>query len=195
MIESKSFDSRASKQFPSISIERALLETEFYKAHFGKYSTPVMRAMFFKHLCEKKTLYIGKDELIVGERGPVPKSVPTFPELICHTGEDLKILNNRDMTPFKISEADINIYETQVLPYWKGRSLRDRIFDRFLRSGRPHIRPVYLRNSWNNELPGTPPLMTLSIKRECSILNRRSLRVYRRWIISKIRKRPTRQKC
>jgi len=114
---------------PSISIERALLETEFYKAHLGKHSTPFMRAMFFKYLCEKKTLYIGKDELILGERGPVPKSVPTFPELICHTGEDLKSLNNRHMTPFKISEADINIYETQVLPYWKGRSMRDRVFD------------------------------------------------------------------
>jgi len=114
---------------PSISIERALLETEFYKVHLGKHSTPVMRAMFFKYLCEKKTLYIGKDELIIGERGPVPKSVPTFPELICHTGEDLKILNNRNMTPFEISEADINIYETKVLPYWKGRSMRDRVFD------------------------------------------------------------------
>jgi formate C-acetyltransferase len=114
---------------PGISIERALLETEFYKEHSGKYSTPVMRAMFFKYLCEKKTIFIGQDELIVGERGPKPKSVPTFPELTCHTGQDLKILNNRDMTPFKISEADINIYETQVLPYWKGRSMRDRVFD------------------------------------------------------------------
>ncbi|MBW2564812.1 MAG: formate C-acetyltransferase/glycerol dehydratase family glycyl radical enzyme, partial [Deltaproteobacteria bacterium] len=74
---------------PNISIERALLETEFYKAHLGKHSTPIMRAMFFKYLCEKKTLYIGKDELIIGERGPVPKSVPSFPELTCHTGEDL----------------------------------------------------------------------------------------------------------
>jgi len=113
---------------PRISIERALLETEFYKENFGKYSIPVMRAMFFKYLCEKKTIYIGQDELIVGERGPEPKSVPTFPELTCHTGEDLKILNNRDMTPFKISDADINIYETRVLPYWKGRSMRDRVF-------------------------------------------------------------------
>jgi formate C-acetyltransferase len=113
---------------PSISIERALLETEFYKAHLGKYSTPVMRAMFYKYLCEKKTLYVGKDELIVGERGPAPKSVPTFPELICHTGEDLKILNSREMTPFKITEKDINTYETQVLPYWKGRTMRDRVF-------------------------------------------------------------------
>ena len=115
---------------PSISIERALLETEFYREHFGKHSTPVMRAMLFKYLCEKKTIWIGPDELIVGERGPEPKSVPTFPELTCHSGEDLKILNNRDMTPFKISEADINIYETQVLPYWKGRSMRDRVFGR-----------------------------------------------------------------
>jgi pyruvate formate-lyase/glycerol dehydratase family glycyl radical enzyme len=113
---------------PRISIERALLETEFYKENFGKYSTPVMRAMFFNYLCKKKIIYIGQDELIVGERGPEPKSVPTFPELTCHTGEDLKILNNRDMTPFKISEADINIYETRVLPYWKGRSMRDRVF-------------------------------------------------------------------
>ena len=115
---------------PSISIERALLETEFYREHFGKHSTPVMRAMLFKYLCEKKTIWIGPDELIVGERGPEPKSVPTFPELNCHSGKDLKILNNRDMTPFKISEADINIYETQVLPYWKGRSMRDRVFGR-----------------------------------------------------------------
>ena len=113
---------------PGISIERALLETDFYKEYSGKYSTPVMRAMFFKYLCERKTIFIGEDELIVGERGPEPKSVPTFPELTCHTGEDLRILNNRDMTPFKISEADIRIYETQVLPYWKGRNMRDRVF-------------------------------------------------------------------
>lgn len=113
---------------PRISIERALLETEFYREHSGKYSTPVMRALLFKYLCERKTIFIGQDELIVGERGPEPKSVPTFPELTCHSSEDLKILNNRDMTPFKISEADIDIYETRVLPYWKGRSTRDRVF-------------------------------------------------------------------
>ncbi|MCP4627958.1 MAG: glycyl radical protein [bacterium] len=113
---------------PRISIERALLETEFYQEYSGKYSTPVMRALFFKYLCEKKTIFIGPDELVVGERGPEPKSVPTFPELTCHGSEDLKILNKRDMTPFKISDSDIDIYETRVVPYWKGRSTRDRVF-------------------------------------------------------------------
>jgi formate C-acetyltransferase len=115
---------------PSISIERAVLLTDFYKEHAGKYSTPVMRALVFKHLCEHKAIYIGDDELIVGERGPFPKSVPTFPELTCHSEEDLKILNSRSMTPFHISAADIQTYAETVIPYWKGRSMRDRVFSR-----------------------------------------------------------------
>ena len=52
---------------PSISSERALLETAFYLENDGKYSIPVMRASFFKHLCQNQTIYIGKDELIVAK--------------------------------------------------------------------------------------------------------------------------------
>jgi hypothetical protein len=81
---------------PCISIERALMETAFYKENYGKYATPVMRALTFKHLCEKKTIYIGTDELIVGERGPFPKATPTFPELTCHTVEDLRTQQTHD---------------------------------------------------------------------------------------------------
>ncbi len=113
---------------PSISIERALLETQFYKENYGKYSLPVLRAMNFRHLCRHKTIYIGKEELIVGERGPEPKAVPTFPELTCHSADDLRILNSRAMTNYTIDEKDINTYEEEVVPYWHGRSMRDRIF-------------------------------------------------------------------
>ncbi len=113
---------------PSISIERALLETEFYKEHYGKYSMPVLRARLFKHLCEHKTIYIGDDELIVGERGPAPKVVPTFPELTCHSEEDLRILNERPMTGYRVADKDIDTYREAVIPYWRGRSMRERIF-------------------------------------------------------------------
>ena len=113
---------------PCISIERALLETALYKENYGKYSVPVMRALTFKHLCEKKTIYIGDNELIVGERGPFPKAVPTFPELTCHSAEDLRTLNNRKMTHFAISDEEIDTYEQDVIPYWQGKSMRDRIF-------------------------------------------------------------------
>lgn len=113
---------------PSISIERALLETEFYRDNYGKYSLPVLRALNFKHLCANKTIFIGEDELIVGERGPTPKAVPTFPELTCHTAEDLKILNDRLMTNYRVEPEDIVTYSEKVIPYWQGRSMRDRIF-------------------------------------------------------------------
>jgi pyruvate formate-lyase/glycerol dehydratase family glycyl radical enzyme len=113
---------------PSISPERALLLTEFYQANAGLYSVPVMRAKSFLHLCRRKTIYIGEDELIVGERGPAPKAVPTFPELTCHSAEDLKILNSRPKTWYRVDDECIKIYEEKIIPYWRGRSLRDRIF-------------------------------------------------------------------
>jgi len=87
-----------------------------------------MRAMTFAYLCRHKTIYIGDDELIVGERGPSPKAVSTFPELTCHSAEDLRVLNGREMTSYAVEEADIDIYEEEVIPYWNGRSMRDRVF-------------------------------------------------------------------
>ncbi|HSL23950.1 MAG TPA: trans-4-hydroxy-L-proline dehydratase [Vicinamibacterales bacterium] len=114
---------------PHVSAERALLLTEFCREHEGRYSVPVMRALVFKHLCERKTVYIGTSELIVGERGPAPKAVPTFPELTCHSLDDLRILNDRPKTSYRVSEEVMAQYEQVVIPYWRGRALRDRIFD------------------------------------------------------------------
>ncbi len=113
---------------PAISVQRAVLETKFYRENYGKVSTPVLRAMTFQFLCEHKDIHIGADELIVGERGPAPKVVPTFPELTCHSQEDLRILNSREMTGYRVDAADIEVYTETVIPYWKGRSLRDRVF-------------------------------------------------------------------
>jgi formate C-acetyltransferase len=113
---------------PSLSIERALHETAFYKENFGKYSTPVLRALNFLDHCKKKTLYLGDDELIVGERGPAPKVVPTFPELTCHSVEDFNVLNTREQQRYTISEEDIATYASEVIPYWQGKTIRERIF-------------------------------------------------------------------
>ena len=113
---------------PSLSIERALIETAFYKENYGKYPIPVLRAMNFYEICKKKTIYIGEGELIVGERGPKPKAVPTFPELTCHSVEDLHVLNTRELQRYTISQEDIDTYEREVIPYWKGRTQRERIF-------------------------------------------------------------------
>jgi len=122
-LKQQSLDAR-----PCISHERAGLLTEFYKANEGKYSEPVMRAKSFYYLCEHKTIYLGQDELIAGERGPCPKAVPTYPELTCHSIEDLVILNSRPRTHYDVDQDCLKIYKEEVIPYWRDRTMRDRIF-------------------------------------------------------------------
>ncbi len=112
----------------TLTIERALIETAFYKEYYGKMPNCILRARNFYEICKKKTIYIGQDELIVGERGPVPKAVPTFPELTCHTVDDLHTLDTRELQPYHISQEDIDTYEREVIPYWNGRTQRERIF-------------------------------------------------------------------
>jgi formate C-acetyltransferase len=113
---------------PSISCERAELITAYYRENAGRYPAPVMRALAFKYLCERKTLYMGADELIVGERGPRPKAAPTYPELTCHSLEDLRILDSRPKTSYSVPEDCLETYRGAVIPYWRGRSMRDLIF-------------------------------------------------------------------
>ena len=84
--------------------------------------------MNFLEICKQKTIYLGEGELIVGERGPKPKAIPTFPELTCHSVEDFMVLNTREMQRYTISQEDIDTYEKEVIPYWEGKSMRERIF-------------------------------------------------------------------
>ncbi len=113
---------------PTLSIERALHETAFYRENYGKLSVPVMRAANFLDHCRKKAIYFGEGELIVGERGPRPKCVPTFPELTCHSIEDLNVLNTRELQRYTISQEDIDTYAREIIPYWEGKTQRERIF-------------------------------------------------------------------
>lgn len=113
---------------PYISTERAELITDFYKMNPGFTSAPVSRASAFSYIMENKTIYIDPDELIVGEKGPAPKATPTYPELCCHSLEDLEILHSRGKIPFIVSREARWMYEEKIIPFWQGKSLRDHIF-------------------------------------------------------------------
>jgi trans-4-hydroxy-L-proline dehydratase len=111
-----------------ISAERAILLTEFYKiSEEHDLSVPVLRALAFEHILQNKYICINDDELFVGERGPAPKAVPTYPEICVHSMEDLEILDTRPKVSFKVDERTKLAYKEIVIPYWKGRSNRDRI--------------------------------------------------------------------
>lgn len=112
---------------PCISSERARLLTQFYASDTT--TSPVLRrAKAFEHLMLNKSVYIGDDELIVGERGPAPAATPTYPELCCHSLEDLEILNSRPKTSFAVSPDVMEEYRDAIIPFWQGRSMRDLIF-------------------------------------------------------------------
>jgi formate C-acetyltransferase len=77
---------------------------------------------------EHKTICINPGELIVGEKGPSPQAAPTFPELCCHTLEDLGVLDSRSKISFRVDEGTRRAYEERIIPFWRGNSIRDRIF-------------------------------------------------------------------
>lgn len=114
---------------PTLSAERAKLITEFYKKPETRgLSLPMQHALAFKHIMDNKTIVFNDGELIVGERGPAPKATPTYPEVCIHSLQDLQYLNDRKKTAFASDEETRRVYAEEIIPFWQGRSQRDRIF-------------------------------------------------------------------
>lgn len=112
----------------TMSAERALLMTQFYKSDEAReLSAPVRRAKAFEYLLKNKKICINDGELIVGERGPAPKATPTYPEISLHSMNDLEVLNSREKVSFKVDEEVKAVYEKEIIPYWTGKSNRDRL--------------------------------------------------------------------
>ena len=113
----------------TISAERGLLITKFYQNELsGKESIPVERAKAFEYILNHKQICINDGELIVGERGPAPKATPTYPEICLHSLKDLEILNTRDKVSFKVDQKTRKSFEDLIIPFWKGRTQRERVF-------------------------------------------------------------------
>ncbi|MFX1374292.1 MAG: trans-4-hydroxy-L-proline dehydratase [Promethearchaeota archaeon] len=125
----KKLRTQSREAIPYFSLERAELITEFYKSIDNQnLSQPIARAKVFKYLLENKKICINECELIVGERGQEPKATPSYPEVCCHTLKDLEILDTRDKISFKVSNETKRKSKDIIIPYWKGKTIRDKIF-------------------------------------------------------------------
>ena len=114
---------------PRIDLERARLLTQFLRSPEAQgHSVPVQRALAFRHVLANKKIWIGEGELIVGERGPAPAAVPTYPEICVHTAEDLEVLDSREKISYKVDAEARRIHLEEVRPFWSGRSQRERMF-------------------------------------------------------------------
>jgi trans-4-hydroxy-L-proline dehydratase len=114
----------------TLSHERAMLITTFYRDHLPEHEAiPVQRALCFSYILEHKALFIGEQELVVGERGPAPKAAPSYPEISLHSLEDLDILHNRPKVSFQVSKETRKAYQDVIIPFWKGRTNRDKLME------------------------------------------------------------------
>lgn len=111
-----------------LSAERGLLVTQFYKSGLATgLSVPMQRARCFEYILGNKEICINDLELIVGERGPAPKATPTYPEINIHSLQDLDILDSRQKVSFKVDEETRKAFEDEIIPFWSGRSNRERV--------------------------------------------------------------------
>ena len=114
----------------SLSAERGLLVTRFYQdVSIQHLSRPMQRAHCFEYILKHKEICINDGEFITGERGPLPKSTPTYPEICIHTLKDLDILNAREKVSFSVDSQTRKSFEEDIIPFWIGNSNRDRIME------------------------------------------------------------------
>ncbi|MFH2107202.1 MAG: trans-4-hydroxy-L-proline dehydratase [Chrysiogenia bacterium] len=120
---------RSLRAKPRLSSERGVLLTRFYRsAAVNGLSVPRQRAAAFAYLLANKKVVILPDELLVGERGQAAKATPSYPEITCHSLQDLDILDKRQKTPFHVSARTRSDFAREIIPFWTGKTMRERLF-------------------------------------------------------------------
>ncbi len=112
---------------PRLCIERARLVTESYKQTEGM-DIEMRRALAFDHILSNMEIFILPDELIVGNQAEYQRSAPIFPEMAVEwIAEELDDFTNRPQDPFYTSDEVKDIFMNEIYPYWKGKTLSDRV--------------------------------------------------------------------
>jgi pyruvate formate-lyase/glycerol dehydratase family glycyl radical enzyme len=125
-----------------ICLERARQFTRVYKETEGM--DPAMRnALALEATCENQPVHVYADEWIVGNKTDAYISPVIAPE----RGDSMRVLQlemevlGEKGHPFRIKPEDRKEFQSEILPYWDGRSLRDRKARDWLASG--IIEPVH----------------------------------------------------
>lgn len=113
-----------------LSLEQALLITECYKENENA-PRVLQRAKSLASALEKISIKINPQELIVGNRTSGVRGGVVSPEAgISWIDHEIETLGTRPQDKFNVKEEDVEIFRQTILPYWKGKSLEDKIKDR-----------------------------------------------------------------
>jgi formate C-acetyltransferase len=110
-----------------LSLERAALYTESWRETEGMPAV-LRRAQALAHVLDRVEIRIAPHELLVGDRTLRPRSGIASPEMSIDWLEaELDTMATRPQDPFVVRESDKVVFRETLAPFWRGRTLGDRI--------------------------------------------------------------------
>lgn len=114
---------------PRVYAERALLVTQAYQETEGC-EPCVQRAHAMEKILLNCSVIIRENERVVGAKTPTPMGSPLYPEFDSKWIErEIDTLALRKETAFWVDEENKKVVKEQVVPYWAGRTVNDRIME------------------------------------------------------------------
>lgn len=112
---------------PHLCFERAKIVTDFFKRN-QNLSPFELYTGAFRETLSKMKIYILPDELIVGHQASMHRSAPVFPEFSVEWIKDeIDLFPVRKQDPFLVAEKDKQLFLNEIYPFWKGRTISDKI--------------------------------------------------------------------
>ncbi|MFC2016918.1 glycyl radical protein [Chloroflexota bacterium] len=114
---------RCFSTMPSVCLEGAKILTEVFMKTEGE-PTAVRKAKAFRETCQRGTIFIQDDELIIGCPGSRIRAGMPSPDdnyLVL----DPDTISTRPGDPFAITEDQKRLWKEFIAPYWKGKSFLD----------------------------------------------------------------------
>ena len=114
------------RTIPEICIERARIYTRVYQENEA--DPPILRrAKALARTLEEMSIFIYRDELLVGNQASKVRGAPIFPEYSWEwIVEEVDQFHLRKGDVFLIDEEAKKTLLEEIIPYWKGRTLYDR---------------------------------------------------------------------
>lgn len=108
-----------------MSLEQALIITDVYKRNEGD-SVALKRAKSLAAAMRRLEIAIHPEELIVGNRTAGVRGGVVFPEAgIAWIDKEIESLPTRPQDKFNVKPGDVERFRSEILPYWKGKTLED----------------------------------------------------------------------
>ncbi len=113
---------------PSVDITRARIVTMVHQEHAGEPLVAVWGHAMHR-LFGQLPIAIAPGELVVGSPTVRPRAAQLYPEVQAAWLEaELDDVENREWDPLEISAGDKTELRDSILPYWKGRTIAERLY-------------------------------------------------------------------